>query len=823
MVSDDENDQSVTPRAFALLNEIVGHRLALGKLTVVDATSVQPEARAPLVAIAKTHFVMPVAIVLDLPESVCHERNAGRPDRHFGPHVVRNQRSQLRRSMQGLKREGFRQIVVLGRPEEVDALTIERVPLWVNRKHETGPFDIIGDVHGCADELESLLTSLGYRIIIPFAGDMAFRCGPTYAHPDGRKAVFVGDLVDRGPRVVDTLRIVAAMMAHGSGLCVMGNHDAKLLKKLRGKDVTVAHGLAQTLAEIDAVDATHPKFVAECAEFLDGLISHFVLDGGRLVVAHAGIKEAMHGRASGAVRDFCLYGETTGETDEFGLPVRLDWAANYRGRAAVVYGHTPVAKPEWLNNTVNIDTGCVFGGALTALRWPERAFVSVPAARVYCEPRRPFIVNAEPPTALQHDHDDVLDLTDVTGKRIVSTRLRGNVTIREEHATAALEAMSRFAVDPKWMIYLPPTMSPCETSAEPGLLEHPAEAFAYFAKQGVPRVICEEKHMGSRAVVVVCRDADAARKRFGVSDGDAGIVYTRTGRRFFPDMATETALLDHLRAGITAAGLWDELNTDWLCLDAELLPWSAKAQALLKSQYSVVGAAGRAALPNVVAALKQTASHLTGEERAKLDAMTVRMQGRAVANDRFVAAYRHYCWPVNTLADLKLAPFHLLASEGAVHTDKPHAWHLETLAKIAAAIPDLAIATGHRFVDVADPGSVADGITWWTELTGRGGEGMVVKPVDFVHRSERGVVQPAVKCRGPEYLRIIYGPTYDEPDNLVRLRNRGLGAKRSLALGEFALGIEALERFVRREPLRRVHECVFGVLALESELVDPRL
>lgn len=267
----------------------------------------------------------------------------------------------------------------------------------------------------------------------------------------------------------------------------------------------------------------------------------------------------------------------------------------------------------------------------------------------------------------QQQNDDLLDLADVAGKRIISTRLHGSVTIREENSIAALEVMSRFAANPKWLIYLPPTMSPCETSQAPGLLEHPAEAFAYFRHAGVPRVVCEEKHMGSRAVVVICRDEDAARKTFGVTGEGIGICYTRTGRRFFDNAILEAEFLEHVRTAATTAGFWDEFKTDWFCLE------------------------------------------------------------------------------------------------------------------------------------------------------------MVVKPLDFIAKSRRGIVQPGVKCRGREYLRIIYGPEYTAAENLERLRARGLSTKRSLALREFALGIESLERFVRKEPLRRVHEAVFGVLALESEPVDPRL
>jgi protein phosphatase len=192
---------------------------------------------------------------------------------------------------------------------------------------------------------------------------------------------------------------------------------------------------------------------------------------------------------------------------------------------------------------------------------------------------------------------------------------------------------------------------------------------------------------------------------------------------------------------------------------------------------------------------------------------------RQMVND-YVTAYRRYCWSVDSVSDLKLAPFHLLATEGYAHADKPHDWHMHTLARLAGGI---IVATPFHVIDVTRPENQAKGIAWWEELTAAGGEGMVVKPLEFIAKNRRGLVQPAVKCRGREYLRIIYGPEYTAAENLERLRARGLSAKRSLALREFALGIEALERFVRKEPLRRVHEAVFGVLALESEPVDPRL
>ena len=324
-------------------------------------------------------------------------------------------------------------------------------------------------------------------------------------------ALFVGDLVDRGPRVLDTLRIVHNMMRTGAALTVMGNHEQKLVRALNGRNVQVTHGLGQSLAEIEAVpDDGRPALVEALKTWLDGLVSHYVLDGGRLVIAHAGLKEEMQGRGSGAVREFALFGDTTGETDEFGLPVRLNWAADYRGKAVVVYGHTPVPEAEWLNNTIDIDTGAVFGGSLTALRYPERDLVSVKALATYYEPARPFLARDDraPRLTAQQENDDVLDLADVTGKRQVETRLAGRVTIREENAAAALEVMSRFAVDPRWLVYLPPTMSPSETSQEPGYLEHPAEALAYFRSSGVPaRRRRGEAHglAGGRGRVPRCR------------------------------------------------------------------------------------------------------------------------------------------------------------------------------------------------------------------------------------------------------------------------------------------------------------------------------
>jgi protein phosphatase len=835
LVSDDENNLEATSDAFAVLDFIAGKRLAAGKLTLVDATNVQAEARKPLIELARQYHCLPVAIVFDLPESVCIARNKDRPDRNFGSRVILQHTNQLHRSLRNLKSEGFRHIFILNSIEEVDGVNITREPLYSDKTDCHGPFDIIGDIHGCYAELIELLAKLGYQPLED--KNQRLLDGPVYAHPEGRIAVFLGDLVDRGPQIIDTLKLVYNMVSHGSAFCVPGNHDMKLLRKLQGRDVQVNFGLAESLAQIEQLpDTERVQFKRVMLEFLDRLVSHYVLDDKKLVVVHAGLKAEMQGRGSGKVRDFCLYGETTGETDEFGLPERYNWATQYRGPAMVIYGHTPIPEPEWLNNTLNIDTGCVFGGRLTAFRYPEKEQVSVKAGKVYCEPLRP--IQKEDAVAAdltaQQKNDDLLEAEDVLGKRFIDTRLRAKVTIREENAIAALEVMSRFAANPKWLIYLPPTMSPCETSRKVGYLEYPQEAFDHFRALGVLQVVCEKKHMGSRAVVVICRDDSVAARRFGVVGEGIGIIYTRTGRHFFEDKNLETAFLDRIRVALDKSDLWQEYQTDWACLDCELMPWSAKAQELLKTQYAAVGLTATVSLKESILQMQKTLQRPdlergystrpeTQSQEFDIEKMLTQFQERQELIQKYIAAYRRYCWKVNSIDDLKLAPFHLLATEGQLYVDRNHEWHMEALARICRMDDSLLLATPYQIVDVSNSESVNQGIQWWADSTGQGAEGMVIKPRDFISHGQKGLIQPALKCRGREYLRIIYGPEYTLEENLKRLRSRGLNAKRSLALREFALGIESLERFIHREPLRRVHECVFGILALESEPVDPRL
>ena len=812
MVCDDENDQSISSEAFDLLYYAANKRLDNMKLTVIDATNFQQVARKNILDIAREQNVHAVAIVLNLPEEVLSERNKQRPDRNLPEKVIKTHCREVKRCIKGLKREGFRFIYVLDSLEQVDNVEIVRTKLWNDKKDVHGPFDVIGDIHGCCDELEMLLEKLGYA-----------KNDGVYSHPEGRTAVFLGDFCDRGNRNADVLRLVMDMVKAGNAVSVPGNHDIKLLKYLRGKNIAMTHGIDKTIAELEE---RGEEFKKEVAEFINGLISHYIFDDGKIVVSHAGLKQEYIGRASARVRDFCLYGEVTGEFDSYGLPVRLDWAADYRGKAKVIFGHIAAKEAKWMNNTICIDTGCVFGGKLTAYRYPESELVEVNALFQYYEPIKPL------EDSFDEDMGDMLTVGDFNKKLHIETELTPSIDIHENNAAAALEIMSRYAADPHWLIYLPPTMSPCETSGLDGYLEHPVEAIGYYQRAGIRNVVCEKKHMGSRAVIVLCRTPGAASKRFGINDGTRGIIYTRTGRKFFDDADTESVVLDRLDAVLTKTGFWEDFKTDWVCLDTELMPWSEKAQGLIRTQYAPMGKAGTDSLAAVVNALEKTCERenkatevdrITSGQNVDPAELLKRYKEKQYDIEQYIKAYAEYCWTVKSVDDFRIAPFHILAVEGQVFSQEKHVWHMENIRKYITGIDQIYMETPYICVDSEDEKSVQMAVDWWLDMTSSGGEGMVVKPEIYTAMNGNRLLQPAVKCRGREYLRIIYGAEYLEPEHLKRLKVRSLNRKRNLALKEFSLGMESLSRFVKNEPLYRVHECSFGVLALESEPVDPRL
>lgn len=814
LVSNSMEDQSATKAAFESLSFVTGKRLDAGLLTVVDATSVQAEARASLVRLAKEHDVLPIAIVLDVPLEVCLARNESRTDHTLPAQSVKRQLEQLRRSKKNLRREGFAGVHILGGEEEIDQVVIKRTNLLVDKRDDSGPFDIIGDVHGCLPELLELLERLGYEL----ATDKQGRAIDA-THPEGRRLLFVGDLVDRGPDSPGVLRLVMGMVAAGNALCVAGNHEEKLHKYLSGRKVQTAHGLALTLEQLEGEPA---EFVEEVKAFTGSLLSHYVLDAGKLVVAHAGLIEVYQGRASARVRAFALYGDVSGEVDKYGLPVRNPWFEKYRGSAKVVYGHTPSEQAQWINKTMCLDTGAVFGGRLTALRYPEDQIIDVPATRQWCEPGRPFQGLDSKDSNLEDFKTGVtgaersgqqLLIEDVLGKRTIQTGTHGRIKVAETAAAGALEVMSRWAIDPEYLPYLPPTMSPCESATEPGYLEFPTEAFTSYRRAGIEQVICEEKHMGSRATVLLARNPEELL----LPANFKGVAYSRTGRPFFgPDRMEDFIAKCH--EAMDAAGIWAELETSWILLDAEILPWSVKANDMIRGHYAAVGAAGKMAL-NV--SLKELGlAQARGIDVAELSS---KLSSASANMSKYISAYESFGVDEGGSHPLQIAPFQVLASQGQEHSGKSHSWHLDIADRLNQAKPDFFRKTNSVIVELNSDESVQSAIKWWLELTANGGEGMVVKPLQNLSRGKNGLLQPGLKVRGREYLRIIYGPHYTEAEELAKLRKRNTSHKRSMALREYALGIEAVTRLVIKEPLWRVHEAVFAILAMESEPVDPRL
>lgn len=380
LISDDENNQAVSKEAFELMHYLIDKRLSLRKFTVVDATNVLENSRYELLELARKHHCLVSAFVFNLSEEICNYRNKMRTDRQVDEKIIHYQYNQMQYSLMNLKKEGFNYVYIMNSIDEIMKARIYKVPLYCDKSHDEGPFDIIGDVHGCYDELIMLLTKLGYTITNSNNKYKVY-------HPDNRKVIFLGDLVDRGPKIVEVLKLVMDMVESHVAYCVQGNHDNKLYRKLEGRNVQVKNGLEDSVEQLANVSE---EFKNKIKNFLKYLDTHLIFDHYRLVVCHAGIKEEYIGRTSKNVRSFTLYGETTHETDEFGLPKRYLWAKDYKGKPLILYGHTPNLEPFILNNTINIDTGCVFGNKLTAYRYPENEFVYIKAKDTYSQPARPI-------------------------------------------------------------------------------------------------------------------------------------------------------------------------------------------------------------------------------------------------------------------------------------------------------------------------------------------------------------------------------------------------------------------------------------------------
>ncbi len=794
--------QLISKKAFDVMDNLIEVRCRLGKLTVIDATHLYSDDRKKYVEIARKHHVPVIAISLDVPEGILIERDDNR-DFPRGRKRIKQQYRTFKQNVRFLKKEGFKASFVLDYRDIEKITFVRRInPLELNIGNG---IDIIGDIHGCFDELRELLDKLGYK-----ENEEGL-----YIHPEGRRFVSIGDVISRGPKSLDTLLFFKKHIESGLAYMIDSNHGWKIARWLEGRKVSLSHGDEKFAEEFEQYTRGYRE---EAANKLREELKHLLLSSPAhyvfykngvpvLITTHAGIKDHYIGKQSDRISDFCRYGDTDG-FDEKGKPIRKDWFINHKSQELIVWGHDPKPAPLIINNTVNIDQGAVFGGSLTAYSFPERKFISVKAKQDYSgmedNPLKEWEQKRlDPPNIIRF----------IEGYHVLTTDY-GEVKIFSELAKPAVDAVSHFTIPIEELVYIPPTMSPApKTSELDNYLEHPIEAFQYYKSNGINKLVVEKKHMGSRAVMLLFKNKDIAKQY--IDQEKLGTIYTRTGRAFFTkDMESE--ILNQLNHDLNRYGYFDKYHTDFVLLDAEILPWNLKAKELINSQYSHVS---EVALMDRKKLQENLNRAITNGKDIKnwIAENEMKLQNAKVFNEVF----QFYCWDTDGIKGIQIAPFHILAHSTDTFFNMTHEWHMQ-MNREFANISDLFIETEYKIV--TDEKSEKEAIRWWKEITQNGHEGFVVKPESFIPRNEKGqLLQQAIKVRGRKYLHIIYGMDYLLPENLKRLKKRNVGKKQRNALKEFALGLESVRRFVTKDSIDRIHECVLGTLALEEDPIDPRL
>jgi protein phosphatase len=808
MLSDDGSDEALHEEALKLMYQAIELRLKYKKSCVVEAELLTQESRKEFRRLFRKYHAKAISIVFTADAQICLARNMAKLGSDAKSQLVRSQIGRMARIPKELEEEGFKTRYFVG--PEIDDLQVLRTKMRSDFRQELGPFDIVGDVHGCFDELLKLLQELGYSLK---QVESKLEIGPNYvvSNSDGRRIVFVGDLCDRGPDSPRVLRLVMDLVNAKIAFCVPGNHDDKLLRMLNGNKVQLRHGLEKTMAQLEGVD---PQFLEEVKSFIVRLSSHLELDGGSLVVAHAGLKASMHGRSSGEVHAFCLYGETTGETDEFGLPVRHNWAGEYDGKALVVYGHTPVPEPIWQKNTVNIDTGCVFGGKLTALRYPERQIISVYPPEVYSQPLRPLHWNNQFTQVEKIDPAISVDL--VSSRALVSTRHGYHLSLQDAQVATVMQHLALESVPAKWLIFLPATISPPTSSNLPGLLEHPSQAFDYYRKKNLVQVAAWACPVGTRVVVVLCRNEEVAQKRFHFPSESLGSIFTRTARPFFKNAEESQQLIQKLVKGMELAEVWDTLKSDWLCFEAIISPVSQFAPDFTEEVYGAVVSVGHKSLNKAKEKLLVAASR-------GIDALDAEkwIDNQSAALSAFELASQKL--RNDDSGKILIHLTRLVATEGKVHHEQPLLLQQEMLRILATAAPNTLKVVERRLLELDSDSQLRDAAAWWEALNAQPMEGIIVEPEQILHEKGVEMMQAMIKVRTREYLRLLYGPAYDAPESLTILRDRNLRLKRETAVREYSLGVEAISRFVEHQSWEQVYQCIFALLGLEIMGNDIRL
>nr|WP_263326332.1 polynucleotide kinase-phosphatase [Neobacillus sp. Marseille-Q6967] len=793
--------QQISKEAFETMDYIIAKRCRLNKLTFVDATHLWEDEREKYLQMGKKHHVPVIAIVLNVSETELIRRDEQR-DFPRGRNRIRQQYQHFKKTLRSIKKEGFRRAYILGE-DELEILNVSRLenPLVIDVGNG---IDFIGDIHGCYEEFLELLAKLGYQ-----ENEQGY-----YIHPEGRKLLSLGDMLSRGPRSLEALQFFQKHVAAGLAYMIDSNHGWKIARWLDGKNVKLAHGDENVKEEFEEYERQFgEEATLTLKEQMKSLLleskSHYIIqkNGVNVAVAvHAGIRDHYIGKESQRISDFCRYGDTNG-LDENGKPIRKDWTLGHKSSELILWGHDPKPQPLLVNNTLNIDQGVVFGGSLTAYRYPEKQLVSIKAKKDYAD------VPDSPLKDWERNRLSPPHMTKFIEGFSVLTEQYSDIRIYQDGVKSAIDELSHYTLPLEEIVYLPPTMSPTpKPSSLDGFLEHPLEAFQYYQANGVETMIVEKKHMGSRGIILLFRDEETANQYIGRET--LGFIYTRTGRSFF-QKSFEEQIVQALNHDLTKNNYFEKYHTDFVLLDAEIMPWNLKAKELILNQYAHVGEMALLDRNQLREALQEAADN--GKEVSQwLQENDVELEHTRIFND----VYQKYIWETEGLEGIQIAPLHTLAHSTETFFHQPHLWHMEKN-KEFSGISSLFMETEYRVV--SDERSMEQAIQWWEEITENGDEGFVVKPMNFISRYKGKLLQPAIKVRGRKYLHIIYGMDYLQPENLSRIKQRNTGKKQRNALKEFSLGVEAVNRFVKRESLERYHECILGILALEAEPIDPRL
>ncbi|GIN84967.1 polynucleotide kinase-phosphatase [Heyndrickxia sporothermodurans] len=790
--------QQVSKEAFSLLDSAIESRSRLNKLTFIDATHLHSDDRKKYISIAKKHHIPCIGFILDVSQDILIERDEHRENPR-GKRRIKQQYQVFKREKRFLKNEGFAATYYIN---DANAKII-RQPNPIEIDIQNG-IDLIGDIHGCFDELILLLEKMGYQ-----KNEKGL-----YTHPTGRKFVSVGDIMSRGPHSLETMIFFLNHVKQGFAYMIDSNHGWKIARWLDGRTVTLSHGDEKVADEFTRFEEENGSEMAVSlkAELKDLLLyapSHYVFTKNGLpvlVCTHAGIKDEFIGKQSPVISDFCRYGDTDG-FDDSGKPIRKDWFIHHQTSPLIIWGHDPKPQPLFVNNTLNIDQGAVFGGKLTAYRYPEKEIISISAKKDYSSSIHNPLLEWEKKRFAAPNIGKFLNGYSVLTKDL------GEIKVSKEIVLPAIDTISHFTIPIEQLIYIPPTMSPTPTTSSlDNYLEHPKEAIDYYRKNGVYTMIAEKKHMGSRGILFLFKDKETAKNYGGFET--LGTIYSRTGRRFF-DKNLEERVVSTLHKDLHSYGYFQKYKTDFLLLDAEIMPWNLKAKELISNQYAHVSE--NAILDRMKLRNKLRDASLKNEE---INNWLQEYEEKLNNALRFKQIFQKYCWNINGIEQIQIAPFHVLAHSNETFFDKPHTWHME-MNREFSKLSNLFVETEYKVIH--NDKSEEEVIKWWESMTSECHEGIVIKPEYFISKHNEKLLQPAIKVRGQKYLSIIYGMDYLHPENLKRLKNRNSAKKQKLALKEFALGVEGISRFVNGESIERAHECVLATLAMESDPVDPRL